>query len=105
VERVERQSNGEDDGGKQDRRIDKTDEEEHESAWEFVRAEKLTMVAEDDGGQMNNVPLQGDGGVLTCRGKGMAICRIADDPEIYRFGGKRQKERESENVEHIQVPA
>jgi hypothetical protein len=58
-----------------------------------VFAEVDAAIAGDDSGEMEDVPLEGDGGVLGSAGDGVGIGGVADDPKINDFERQSDKQR------------
>jgi hypothetical protein len=76
--------------------IDEASEEEDYGEDGVVFAEVDAAVASDDAGEMEDVPLEGDGGVLGCAGDGVRAGGVADDPEVDDFEGQSDQQRKPE---------
>ena len=57
----------------------------------MVLTEVNAVVAGDDAGEVEEVPLEGDGGVLGGTGDGVGVSRVADDPVVDGFKGQRHQ--------------
>jgi hypothetical protein len=94
------------DGEEQEGGIDEADEKKDDGVEGVMLAEVDTAVAGDDSGEMEGVPLEGDCGVLGGAGDGMAVCGVADDPEVDGLEGQSDKESDLQlgiNGSHIRT--
>jgi len=77
--------------------VDETGNKEDDGEDGMVLAEVDAPVPGDDAGEMENIPLERDGGVLRSSGETMASGRVADDPEVDDF--ERQGEKDGEQAD------
>ena len=60
----------------------------------MVLADVDDAVADDDAGKMEDVPLEGDSGIVCGFRDGVRARGVADDPEIDDFEGQSESERQ-----------
>ena len=68
--------------------VDEAGEEKDNGEDGVVFAEVDAAIAGDDAGEMEDVPLESDGGVLADARDRMSVGGVTDDPEIHGFDGE-----------------